>query len=84
MKSLDSAGGVHVGKDDLDVGTEDWAARLRGLKDAREDSGDSECQEQLSNAGDSVAAMQEETITDFDDDDSSSFRLNRSGVPTAT
>ena len=45
---------------------------------------DSEYQDQLSNTGDSVAAIQEESITEFDDDDSSSFRLYRSGVPTAT
>ena len=43
---------------------------------------DSECQDQLSNTGDSVAAIQ--AITEFGDHDSSSFRLYRSGVPTAT
>ena len=32
------------------------------------------------NTGDSVAAIQEESITEFDYDDSSSFRLCRSGV----
>ena len=88
-KSLDSAA-VHVGKDDLDVGTEDQAARLRRVEDAREDSVadhkkcDSEYQDQLPNTGDSVAAIQEESTSEFDDDDSSSFRLYRSGVPTAT
>ena len=41
---------------------------------------DSEYQDQLSNTGDSVAAIQEESITEFDYDDSSSFRLCRSGV----
>ena len=38
MKSLDSAGGVRVGKDDLDFGTEDQEARLRRLEDTCEDS----------------------------------------------
>ena len=33
---------MHVGKDDLDVGTEDEAARLRRLEDAREDCGQSQ------------------------------------------
>ena len=46
--------------------------------------GDSEYQDQLSNTGDSVTAKQEESITEFGDDDSSSFRLYRSGVPTVT
>ena len=41
-KSLDSARGAHVGKDDLDVGTEDQAARLGRFEDAREDSGRSQ------------------------------------------
>ena len=45
---------------------------------------DSEYQEQLSNTGDRVAATQEKSITEFDDDNSSSFRLYISGVPTAT
>ena len=45
---------------------------------------DSEHQDQLSNTGDSVTATQEESITEFDDDDSSSFRSYRSGVPTET
>ena len=40
---------------------------------------DSENLDQLSNTGDRVAAMQEESITEFDDDNSSSFRLYRSG-----
>ena len=37
---------------------------------------DSENQDQLSNTGDSVAAIQDSN-TEFDDDDSSSFRLYR-------
>ena len=41
-KSLGSAGGARVGKDDLDVGTEHQAARLGRLEDAREDSGPSQ------------------------------------------
>ena len=41
-KSLDSPGGVHVGKGDLDVGTVEQVARLRRLRDAREDSGPSQ------------------------------------------
>ena len=62
MKSLDSAGGVHVGE-------EDQAARLRRLKDAREDRGRSQEVRLGSNTGGVHHT---------------SFRLYRSGVPTAT
>ena len=51
-KSLDSAGGVHVGKDDLDVCTEDSGDSKTLVKTVADHKKcDSEYQEQLSNTG---------------------------------